>query len=341
MDEVFDQERNHLLTQFAQLSHTSAGQKESYILDLFQFQYKYNETYREFCTNLNVNPKEVKSLSSIPYLPITAFKHHEVKTGVFLSNEVFLSSGTTSSVVRSKHFVRDLESYKQNTAIIWSNYFNPVEEYCFLALLPGYLEREGSSLVSMVDYFVSLSSYSESGFYLRDHNLLYEKLTHCKNKGIPTVLFGVTYALLDFIDNYAIDFSDLIIIETGGMKGNRSEISKEELHLRLKKGFNLPEICSEYGMTELLSQAYSTKGTFFKMNDHLKITIKQSNDPLSDERLGKPGIVSLMDLANVDSCAFIQTEDLGIVYDDGRFELLGRMDYADIRGCNLMIHDLA
>jgi len=337
---TFDQERVLIFNQYQDLITGALDLRTKYIIDLFHFQYKYNSIYQEYIHNLGLNAKDVTSVAKIPFLPISAFKHHDVKTGIYDAEDLFLSSGTTSTVLRSKHYVRDLKLYLQNTEKIWSLYFSPIKNYCVLALLPGYLEREGSSLISMVQHFVQSSDYDESGFYLRDHEALYAKLLHCKNQNIPTVLFGVTYALLDFVARFKLDFPALIVIETGGMKGQRKEMTKKELHDVLQPGFKVEHIYSEYGMTELLSQAYATEGILFKPNPCIDIVIHQVNDPLSIEKLGKPGIISVIDLANVDSCAFIQTEDMGILHVDGSFEIIGRMDSADVRGCNLMVQEI-
>ncbi|HLO53365.1 MAG TPA: hypothetical protein VK169_03705 [Saprospiraceae bacterium] len=337
---TFDQERIHIYNQYRDLLDGTHPSRTDYIIDLFLFQYKYNAIYQEYVRNLGINIKDVTNIDKIPFLPISAFKHHEVKTGDFVAEDLFLSSGTTSTVVRSKHYVRDQHHYLQNTEYIWSTYFQHVSEYCVLALLPGYLEREGSSLISMVQHFVQLSKYEESGFYLRDHKALYDKLLHNKSNNIPTVLFGVTYALLDFVTAYEISFPELIVMETGGMKGQRKEMTKTELHEELKPGFGVNHIYSEYGMTELFSQAYATEGILFKPNPCMDIIIHQVNDPLTLEKLGKPGIISVIDLANIDSCAFIQTEDMGILHEDLCFEIIGRMDAADMRGCNLMVQEM-
>ena len=337
---TFDQERTNIFNQYRDLISGRLPSRLDYIFDLFHFQYKYNVIYQEYARNLGINVQDVTSIDKIPFLPISAFKYHNVKTGDFTEEDLFLSSGTTSAVVRSKHFVRDLRHYLQNTVYIWSTYFQNISNYCVLALLPGYLEREGSSLISMVQYFVQLSKYDESGFYLRDHKALYDKLLHNKKHRIPTVLFGVTYALLDFVASFQLDFPELIVMETGGMKGQRKEMTKAELHEVLKPGFGVSHIHSEYGMTELFSQAYATESILFKPNPCMDIIIHQVNDPLTPEKMGKPGIISVIDLANIDSCAFIQTEDLGILYDDQQFEINGRLDVADIRGCNLMVQEM-
>ncbi|MBK8348240.1 MAG: acyl transferase [Saprospiraceae bacterium] len=338
MDSAFEKERKQLYQCFMGLTTSNQNKMDVYVLDLFKFQYKYNETYRQFTKNLGYSEDNITNIAQIPYLPISAFKTREIKTGDITAQEIFKSSGT-SGQIRSNHFIRDVQHYHLHTAHIWSLYFRNVETYCILGLLPGYLERDGSSLISMVSYFISLSQYAESGFYVREHETLYRHLVQCKNKNIPVVLFGVTYALLDFAAKYHLDFPELIIMETGGMKGNREEMTKHALHDMLKRSFGVAKVYSEYGMTELMSQAYTKGESYFYPNPFLKITTKQINDPLSEEKKGKPGIISIMDLANIDSCAFIQTEDLGMVYDDKRFEIAGRLDSADLRGCNLLLQE--
>lgn len=338
MNGGFDHERHQLLQLFGSIQRGNHLIIDEYMILLFRFQYKYNKVYHQFCNNLGVKDKSVDKKEKIPFLPISAFKMNEVKTGSFDAEIIFKSSGTTG-LQASLHKIRDLNHYLLNAENIWSKYFRPVNNYQILALLPGYLEREGSSLIKMVDYFVQLSNYKMSGFYLRDHDKLAETLIKCKKKQIPTVLFGVTFALLDFIEQYKINFPELLIIETGGMKGNREEMTKVAVHELLKDAFHVEGVYSEYGMTELLSQAYTKGGTIFLPNDFLHIFTHQINDPLSREKAGKPGIISIIDLANIDSCAFIQTEDLGILNRDDSFEILGRLDYADVRGCNLLVQE--
>ena len=338
MNGSFDHDRHQLLNLFASIQQGNAQIIDEYTLQLFRFQYKYNKIYHEFCNNLGVKENSVTKKEKIPFLPISAFKIHDVKTGKFTPEDIFRSSGTTAKVT-SRHHVRDTNHYLLNAENIWSGYFRPIQNYQILALLPGYLEREGSSLIKMVDYFVKLSPYKTSGFYLRDFDALAEKLILSKKQHIPTILFGVTYALLDFIAIHEIVFPELTIIETGGMKGNREEKTKVAVHKLLKDAFQVKDVYSEYGMTELLSQAYTKGETIFLPNEMLHVFTHQANDPLTPEKEGKPGIISIIDLANIDSCAFIQTEDLGIRYIDGSFEILGRLDYADIRGCNLLVQE--
>lgn len=339
MQNDFEQLRKQLYEQYFHFLDTNTHPTDEYLLQLFGFQYKYNTIYQSFCTNLGLKFDNVTKVEQIPFLPISAFKHHEVKTGDFDSQEVFLSSGTTG-LVRSAHYIRDLNHYFRNTESIWNSIFGDLSRFCFLALLPGYLERDGSSLINMVDYFIKKSKYPQSGFFLRDHQTLYSTIRSCQKEKIPIVLFGVTYALLDFTEHFADDFSDLIIIETGGMKGMRKEMTKEALHQLLIERTRCKKILSEYGMTELLSQAYTDGTTRFKQNLSLRISTHQINDPLMPEKKGKPGIICITDMANIDSCAFIQTEDVGVVFENGDFEISGRLEASDLRGCNLLLEEI-
>lgn len=339
MDTSFESTRNHIFNLYNQLQDDNQLILNHYLLELFQFQYKYNEVYHNYCKNLQVNIEKVNTPDKIPYLPISAFKHYAIKTGTFEAEEIFMSSGTTGTT-RSKHHVKTVGHYLQNTEKIWNNHFGSVESYCYLALLPGYLDREGSSLISMVNHFINKSLYTQSGFYIRDHEALHTKLLECQSKNIPTVLFGVPYALLDFIEKHSLSYPELIIIETGGMKGQRAEMSKEALHQILCDKFGVQKIYSEYGMTELLSQSYTKGGTHFISNQNMVVSTHQIYDPLSQEKYGKTGILCIADTANIDSCAFIQTEDIGKVYENGNFEIIGRLDISDIRGCNLLIEEL-
>ena len=338
-DTSFVQNRNQIYKEFSALQADNQVHQAKYLVQLFQFQYKYNNIYQQYCKNLGINSVYIDKPDKIPYLPISAFKHFEVKTGIFNAEEVFVSSGTTG-ITKSFHHVRNINHYVETATNIWKQYFNPTTEYCFLALLPGYLDREGSSLISMVHHFIHASHYSESGFYLRNHDDLYIKLIHCKKNNIPTVLFGVPYALLDFIEHFEISFPELIIIETGGMKGKRAEMPKQKLHDIISKHFKVQKIYSEYGMTELLSQAYTQGADLFLPNVNMRVTTHQINDPLTIEKTGKSGILCIADTANIDSCAFIQTEDMGRVYADGSFDILGRLEQSDIRGCNLLIEEI-
>lgn len=339
LDNEYEKERSNLLNLLEQVKRSPEKHSDNYQVSLFLFQYKYNEIYRNYCINLGINVDKIHQSDQIPYLPIGAFKNHIVKTGVFDEEEIFMSSGTTATT-RSRHFIRDVDFYKKNTEYIWTKYFRPLQDYCFLALLPGYLERDGSSLISMVDYFIGHSNYSESGFYLRDHDNLYRHIRQCQRNNIPVVLFGVTYALLDFTEQYSLDFPELIIMETGGMKGKRKELTKDEVHRILRSKTGTDKIYSEYGMTELLSQSYTKGGSVFIPNPMMIVHTREINDPLSSQKHGKTGIICVADLANIDSCSFIQTEDQGISYADGRFEIKGRLDASEMRGCNLLMDEL-
>lgn len=304
---------------------------EELALDIFDFQYIHNEVYREWVDLLD---KRVQKVEDIPYLPIRFFKSHRVDCGG-KEEVVFSSSGTTGSMT-SKHYVTSLEHYLNNCQRGFEQYYGKVSDYCFLGLLPAYLEREGSSLIKMVEHFMEISQYPESGFYLYNHDALYSRLVENKEKNIPTVLFGVTFALLDFVDLYQLDFPELIIMETGGMKGRRKELTREEVHELLTEGFGVSAVHSEYGMTEMLSQGYSRGQGIFYPCATMRIQLREVEDPLCPQS-GSRGAINIIDLANFESCAFIATDDLGRVYDDGGFEVLGRLDNSDIRGCNLLI----
>ncbi|MGB4958237.1 MAG: acyl transferase [Saprospiraceae bacterium] len=332
------QERSQLIQYHQYLTNGHTELLDEYAMSLFRYQYKYNPIYRQFCTSIGKSDKNVLQKNEIPHLPISAFKYREIKSGQFDHEEIFTSSGTTHSL-RSSHYVRDVSFYRQHATHLWQKHFDHPGKYCFLALLPGYMDREGSSLISMVDHFIQLSDYSVSGFYLRDHGALADAIQLCRGKNIPVVLFGVTHALLDFGDVYSHAHPQLIIVETGGMKGRKQELTKKELHQTFRALWATDKVYSEYGMTEMLSQVYSESNGCFKQHEFLQVQTKQINDPLSNERLGKPGILCVTDLANIDSCAFIQTEDLGILHDDQTFEIVGRQDASDLRGCNLLLHE--
>ena len=318
------------------IAHSSTFDFEYVAVRLFLYQYKYNIIYQTWVDNLGLDPKSVKSISQIPFLPISAFKIHKLHCGNSNEKTIFLSSGTTGSIP-SRHFVYDLPLYLNNTQEIFESFYGPVEEYCFLALLPSYLERSGSSLVAMIDNFIKKSKNIESGFYLYEHEDLLDKLIVCRDQKNPTILFGVSFALLDFIEEYSMSFPDLIIMETGGMKGRRNALTRNELHDKVAMGFGVKNVHSEYGMTELFSQAYSQKNGIYYPGKTMTVLVKDPTDPFQQQKEGRPGIINIVDLANIDSCAFIETQDLGKKYADGSFEILGRLDKSDIRGCNLMV----
>ncbi len=305
-------------------------------LDVFNFQYCNNLTYRKFVDGCKIRPAEVDSLIKIPFLPIDFYKSLVVKTNDFLEEKVFTSSGTTAALV-SKHFVRDLSVYENSFLLSFEMFYGIPEKYVFLALLPSYLERTGSSLIYMIDKLINLSGDSRSGFFLYDHEKLRNLLLELKKEEKNVILIGVTYALLDFAKEYQIDFPELIVMETGGMKGKRKEMVRDEVHQILMPAFNVGSIHSEYGMTELLSQAYSKDNGVFNCPQWMKVLIRDMYDPFQYCNVGATGGINVIDLANLDSCSFIATQDLGKKSGAHSFEIVGRYDASDIRGCNLMI----
>lgn len=305
-------------------------------LEVFKFQFEHNAVYRSFCDLLYKHPSDVRSLEQIPFLPIEFFKTHTIISTNKPTEATFTSSGTTGSIV-SKHHVVDLDVYKQSFRTGFESFYGTIENYTVLALLPSYLEREGSSLVYMANDMILQSKQPESGFYLHDLEALKNTLTSLEAKGQKTLLIGVSYALLDLIEAYSFELKHTIVMETGGMKGQRKELVKSELHALLKQGFGVDTIHSEYGMTELLSQAYSKGGGVFKTPPWMKVLTRDPEDALSIQPIGKSGGINIIDLANINSCAFIATQDLGKIRSDGTFEILGRFDQSDIRGCNLMV----
>lgn len=317
---------------------TISGQKqfEKTALKVFRHQHENNKVYREFCDFLNVNPQEIKSLDKIPFLPIGFFKSDEVVSNDNPAQEVFTSSGTTG-MTTSRHIVTDVSLYQDSYRRAFSQFYGNIEDYAVLALLPSYLGREGSSLVFMVDDLIKMSNNPDSGFYLHNQDALAEKLVALDQSGQNVLLIGVTYALLDLIESRQFSLQNTIVMETGGMKGRRKEMIREELHDILCRGFGVPAIHSEYGMTELLSQAYSLGDGVFECPDWMQVLVRDTEDALSYVGYGKTGGINVIDLANINSCAFIATQDLGKKYPDGSFEVLGRFDHSDIRGCNLMV----
>lgn len=307
---------------------------EKAAIELFHYQYNDNPVYAEFVNNLDIKPLSVKKLSDIPFLPVEIFKYREVKTVPEVA-KVFTSSGT-SGIRSSKHYVHDLSLYESSFITAFERFYGKVENYCVLALLPGYLERTGSSLVYMVNRFIEMSPYEQSGSYLYDHASLAEVLAGNEADETPTLLIGVTFGLLDFADEYQLDLKNTIVIETGGMKGRRKELTREEVHTILKHRLGVNSVHSEYGMTELLSQAYSKGDGLYQPPPWMKILAYDFYNPLQNQRTGKGGL-KIIDLANIYSCAFVQTQDVGEVYDDGTFYVSGRFDHSDIRGCNLMV----
>ncbi|MEN8186114.1 MAG: acyl transferase [Bacteroidota bacterium] len=309
---------------------------EKVALQIFQFQAKNNAVYREFLSYLNVKSQSITSISNIPFLPIQFFKTHQILSVNNTIEKTFLSSGTTG-MVQSKHYVTDLSLYMKSFTKGFEGFYEKIEDLTVFALLPGYLEREGSSLVYMVDDFIRKSKSEKSGFYLEDLDKLAGTLKESDKNGEKILLIGVSFALLDLIENHQFSLKNTIVMETGGMKGRRKELIREELHQILSKGFGVQNIHSEYGMTELLSQAYSKGKGVFQTPPWMKVMVRDTEDALSILSHQKTGGINVIDLANINSCSFIATQDLGKTYEDGTFEILGRFDNSDIRGCNLMV----
>ncbi|PIB38192.1 acyl transferase [Maribacter sp. 4G9] len=314
---------------------SSKTEFETKCLEVFRFQYQNNQVYQRFCDYLNIEAEQIKKLTEIPFLPIQFFKEHKVVSTLDKEEIIFTSSGTTGSVA-SKHYVTDLSLYEQSYLKGFESSYGPIENYCVLALLPSYLEREGSSLIYMVHDFIGKSKHPDSGFFLNDLRKLKSVLMKQEANKQKTLLMGVSFALLDFAEVFQLDLENTIVMETGGMKGRRKELIRKELHEILKNAFGVPTIHSEYGMTELLSQAYSQSDTLFECPPWMQILVRDTEDPLTLLPMGRTGGINVIDLANIYSCSFIATQDLGKLYDHGKFEVLGRFDHSDVRGCNLM-----
>ncbi len=316
-------------------SISSEAEFKATALDVFRFQFENNTVYRSFCDLLYVSPSDVKELSEIPFLPIQFFKSHPILSSKNEIKTTFTSSGTTGQVT-SKHHVTNLKIYEDSFKKGFAHFYGNIEGYTVLALLPNYLEREGSSLVYMVNQLIKDSKKPESDFYLNNLDALKDTLIKLDNKGKKVLLIGVSFALLDLIETYTFDLNNTIIMETGGMKGRRKELIREELHSVLKQGFGVNQIHSEYGMTELLSQGYSKGDGVFNCPPWMHILTRDTEDALTLYNSKKTGGINIIDLANINSCSFIATQDLGRVNNDRSFEIIGRFDNSDIRGCNLM-----
>lgn len=308
---------------------------EEIALGLFHLHVEQNPIYGAFCKALRVHPTSVKEIKQIPFLPISFFKTHTVLLKKLQKGKYFESSGTSSSET-SRHYLADTELYKKSILNGFKRVFGNPSDYVFLALLPSYLEREHSSLVYMTSLLMEASGKSENNWFLYNHQSLFSVLNHLKKEREKTILLGVSFALLDFVTEYLIDFPELIVVETGGMKGRRREIVRDELHAEICKGFGVKKVYSEYGMTELLSQAWSIADGKFKCPLWMKILIRDNDDPLTIYDLEKTGGINIIDFANRDSCPFVATDDLGRILPDGTFEVLGRFDGASVRGCNTM-----
>lgn len=305
-------------------------------LTVFKHQFANNKVYRSFCDLINVHPSDVKTIEQIPFLPIQFFKNREVLSSADEIQETFTSSGTTGNTT-SKHFVTDVSWYEESYLKSFEHFYGDIEEYVVLALLPNYLERKGSSLIYMVDDLIQRSKHPESGFYLNNLNELSQKLIQLDKQHKKILLIGVSFALLDLVEQHKFNLSNTIVMETGGMKGRRKELIRNELHSILSKGFSVKNIHSEYGMTELLSQAYSKGNGVFNCPPWMKVLTRDTEDALTILSKEKSGGINVIDLANYNSCSFIATQDLGKVYNDNSFEIIGRFDNSDIRGCNLMV----
>lgn len=329
-------------------------------LELFHFQYENNAVYKRFVTAINCDAHKVTALNQIPFLPVSFFKQFEITTTSFEPQAIFESSGTTATstgsdvqgkkeesagsghagLARSRHLVKDTRLYEQSFFTAFENFYGPTGKYCILGLLPSYLERSSSSLVYMVQRMIEASRHPQSGFYLYNFEQLYSTLQQQEATGQKTLLIGVTYALLDFAAAFPMKLKNTIVMETGGMKGRKKEMLREEVHQHLKEAYGLRQIHSEYGMTELLSQAYSFKDGFFHAPPWMKALVREEDDPFSIlASSGKPvsGAINIIDLSNIYSCSFIATDDIGRLHADGTFEVLGRMDNSDVRGCSLMV----
>ena len=303
-------------------------------IEIFKFQYNNNSVYSQYCDLINVDVKSIREIKDIPFLPIQFFKNYTVSS-FNKHTHSFKSSGTGGK--RSVHYVKDINIYIESFTQCFEENFGSINNTVFLGLLPSYIEQGNSSLIYMVDYLIQKSNRKESGFYLNDYKKLYELILKLEKSEKKIILIGVSYALLDFIENFSLKAENLVIIETGGMKGRRKEITREELHDKLKKGFNSNNIKSEYGMTELLSQAYSNRNGIFKSPSWLKVLVRDINNPLSVNLQGK-GALNFIDLANINSCSFIASDDIGEIYQDSSFKVLGRLSNSEIRGCNLMFN---
>ncbi|RMA66352.1 LuxE/PaaK family acyltransferase [Ulvibacter antarcticus] len=308
---------------------------EKRALEVFRFQYNNTFVYRQYCDLLKKKPSKIHRTKDIPFLPIQFFKSQKVIASEKTSEVTFTSSGTTGSIT-SKHHVADLGLYRKSFSEAFKNTYGDPSEYVILALLPSYLERDGSSLVYMAEHLIKASKHPYSGFYLNNYDALIKTVTELDSSGQKTILLGVSYALLDIIEKQSFKLKNTIIMETGGMKGKRREMVKEELHDILKSGFGVSQIHGEYGMTELLSQAYSKGNGLFTCPPWMKILTRDTEDPLTLIN-GRNGGINVIDLANLYSCSFIATQDLGKTHANGSFEILGRFDNSDVRGCNLMV----
>ena len=308
---------------------------EQIAFEVFQFQYINNNIYKSYCDLLKKTPSNIGDISSIPFLPISFFKSHSVIC-TKKYDKVFHSSGTTNENL-SKHYVSDIHIYEQSFLKNFIDNYGDPKDYVILGLLPNYMENENSSLIYMVNNLIELSESNDSGFFLKEYDFIIEKMKSLTRENKKIILIGVSYALLDLTESKNLNFENTIIIETGGMKGRRREMIKKELHETLKERTGLKKIHSEYGMTELLSQAYSKSDGIFLCPNWMRVFIRDINDPNFLYSNNKSGGINIIDLANINSCSFIATEDMGSLHKNGNFEIMGRIDHADTRGCNLLV----
>jgi phenylacetate-coenzyme A ligase PaaK-like adenylate-forming protein len=304
-------------------------------LEVFRFQYALNPLYRDFVDKLGVRPGSVDRIEDIPFLPVSFFKTHEVRTGEFVPEIVFESSGTTG-MVTSRHLLRDVGLYQQSFLTGFERFYGPVRDWVIIGLLPAYLERSHSSLVYMVNGLIGVSGHPDSGFYLDSGEDLYRLLQRLEAAGQRAVLIGVTFALLDFAERYSLSLKHTVVMETGGMKGRRREVTREELHSFLRERLGVKAVHAEYGMTEMLSQAYSVGGGVFRCPGWMKVLVRSEDDPMEVRAQGE-GLINVVDLANIWSCSFLATDDIGRVGADGGFGVAGRVDHSDVRGCSLLV----
>jgi hypothetical protein len=314
----------------------SSGQEfEEAALELFRYQSAENKVYREFLEHLGIRPEKIRRLTGIPFMPVSFFRTHRIISGNVETRVTFRSSGT-GSYVPSCHHVHDPGLYQASFLKCFEIFYGPPARWCILALLPSYLERGDSSLVYMAGKLIEKSRHPDSGFYLEDMAALAARLMELEKQPAGILLLGVSFALLDLVENHDLSLKKTVIMETGGMKGRRKELTREELHSILKAKTGATRIHSEYGMTEMLSQAWSRSEGRFSSPPWMKVIIRDSYDPFSYMPSGRSGGINIIDLANMDSCAFLETSDLGRLHPDGRFEVIGRFDNSEVRGCNLL-----
>ncbi len=325
--------------QLANEIFTGSVDFDTICLELFRFQYQHNHIYQKYINALGVDVATVNEPSKIPFLPIRFFKTHDVITTTFKPEVIFESSGTTETI-NSRHYVKTKRIYEQSFLAAFEQFYGNPAQWCVLGLLPSYLERQRSSLVYMVEELVKRSGHERSGFYLYEFEKMYETLQALERAGQKTLLIGVTFGLLDFVEKHQLPLHHTVVMETGGMKGRRREMIRQEVHEVLKNAFALREVHSEYGMTELLSQAYSKGDGLFRTPDWMRILLRDEEDPLTIKNTkgtgSTRGLINVIDLANIYSCSFIATDDLGVLHENGQFEVTGRMDNSDLRGCSLM-----